>query len=78
MTAEQPTEQWWLCCWGHIFSHAPVADSDQLSCPCPDGDEGPCGTSFIYAPFDTAQAARANLANNGPTMSGTPWARWVQ
>lgn len=71
MTAKRPVEQWWLCCWGHIFPHPPVAEGDELACPFPDGDEGVCGTSFIYAPFDTEQAARANLDTSVPRSLGT-------
>ena len=78
MTADQAPVQWWLCCWGHIFSHPPVAEGDHLSCPWPDGDDGLCATTFVYVPFDTEQAARAELASNGPKTSGTRWALWVR
>lgn len=76
MSAEQPGVQWWLCCWGHIFPNPPVAEGDELSCPWVDDGEV-CGTVFIYAPFDTERAARADLDSSVPRRLGKKWAHWV-
>lgn len=76
MSTERPREQWWLCCWGHVFAHPPVPEGEELSCPVPD-DGDACGTTCIYAPFDTEQAARADLDNSAPRRPGPRWAPWV-
>ena len=78
MTADEPKVQWWLCCWGHVFPHPLVGEAEEISCPSPDGESGVCGTFFIYAPFDTEEAARAALTNGIPRSAGKRWAPWAR
>lgn len=66
MTVQDPSEQWWVCCWGHVFSHPPVGEGEEISCPGPDEASGVCGTFFIYEPYESEQDARAAFNDDPP------------
>lgn len=72
MNATHTERRWWLCCWGHIFEHDPVAAGEELSCPHTDS-EGLCETHVLYAPFTT----RAD-AEDASIMGRPDWAPWVR
>jgi hypothetical protein len=71
MIASNIELRWWLCCWDHIFEHAPVPDGEELCCPETDLD-GPCRTNLIYAPY----RSRAD-AEDALLRGASEWAPWV-
>jgi hypothetical protein len=75
MTAPEPADQWWVCCRGHVFRHRPVGEAEEIACPGVD-EAGVCGTSFIFEPFATEQAALDALTN--PASERPRWAQWAR
>lgn len=54
-----------------MFEHGPVPEGEQLQCPEYDAD-GWCGTSFVFMPFPSREAAEAGLIIGRPRWA--PWA----
>jgi hypothetical protein len=65
--------RWWLCCWGHVFEHDPVAEDDELQCPTSFDDGGPCGTYFVFEPFASRQEALDASKPGSPQPRWAPW-----
>jgi hypothetical protein len=74
MTAPELADQWWVCCWGHVFRHLPVGEGEEIACPGPD-EAGVCGTSFIFETFTTEQDALDALTD--PASGSLRWAPWA-
>jgi hypothetical protein len=74
VTTGDAQHRWWLCCWGHVFEHDPVAEGDELQCPASFDDEGPCGTYFVFEPFASRQEAADALKPGSPQPRSAPWA----
>jgi hypothetical protein len=74
VTTGDAQHRWWLCCWGHVFEHGPVVEGDELQCPAIFDDEGPCGTSFVFEPFASRQAAVDAFMSGSPQPRWAPWA----
>jgi hypothetical protein len=80
-TTGDAQHRWWLCCWGHVFEHDPVAEGDELQCPAFFDDEEPCGTYFVFEPFASRQEAgtpsspvrRGRDGHRGPTEAVEDW-----
>ena len=73
-TTGDAQHRWWLCCWGHVFEHDPVAEGDELRCPAFFDDEEPCGTYFVFEPFASRQEAVNALKSGSPRPRWAPWA----
>ncbi|MBB4935055.1 hypothetical protein F4561_005949 [Lipingzhangella halophila] len=71
MTTGDEQHRWWQCYRGHVFEHGPVPEGEQLQCPEYDAD-GWCGTSFVFMPFPSREAAEAGLIIGRPRWA--PWA----
>lgn len=67
---------WWVCCWGHVFRHPPVAEGGEITCPAYDEAAGVCGTSFIFEPFLTEREALEALTD--PASDSLHWAPWAR
>jgi hypothetical protein len=82
MTVPEPADQWWVCCWGHVFRHPPVGEGEEIACPGPD-EADVCGTYFIFEPFATEQDALDALVDQGDEsldrrpLRWAPWAGWA-
>ncbi len=66
--------RWWRCYSGHVFPALEPAPGGELICPCyfEEAEEW-CMTSFIYMPYDSAEAAAA-----GERPVGEKWAPWAR
>ena len=74
VTTGDAQHRWWLCCWGHIFEHDPIAEGDELQCPAFFHEDEPCGTSFVFEPFASRQEALDAFKLSSPRPQ---WAQWA-